>query len=207
MKASIIFGMAFAITGCSTIAQPTRMIGQHTSDWRQVATDSDRERLRNWRRTFVEAIASAGRDGHSAEIAKEGALLAPDAALGGGPIPNADYHCRTIKIGAKSEGMLSYVAYPRFKCRVTTAGELQKLRKLSGSQRQVGLLFGGDQIRQIFLGTLALGDELGALQYGLDETRDVAGYLERIGDRRWRLVMPEPHYESQLDVMELVPAT
>ena len=62
-------------------------------------------------------------------------------------------------------------------------------------------------MRQVFLGTMALGDELGALQYGLDETRDVAGYVERIGDKRWRLVMPQPHYESQLDVMELVPAT
>ena len=38
-----------------------------------------------------------------------------------------------------------------------------------------------------------------------DETRDVAGYVERIGERRWRLVMPEPHFESQIDVMELVP--
>ena len=44
-----------------------------------------------------------------------------------------------------------------------------------------------------------------ALQYGQDETRDVAGYVERIGPDRWRLVMPKPHFESQLDVMELVP--
>ena len=35
--------------------------------------------------------------------------------------------------------------------------------------------------------------------------RDVAGYVERIGPDRWRLVMPKPHFESQLDVMELVP--
>ena len=37
------------------------------------------------------------------------------------------------------------------------------------------------------------------------EQRDVAGYVERIGPSRWRLVMPKPHFESQLDVMELVP--
>ena len=45
-----------------------------------------------------------------------------------------------------------------------------------------------------------------ALQYGQDETRDVAGFVERIGPNRWRLVMPQPHFESQLDVMELVPS-
>jgi hypothetical protein len=50
-----------------------------------------------------------------------------------------------------------------------------------------------------------LGDENRALQYGQDEQRDVAGYLERIGPARWRLVMPKPHFESQLDVIELVP--
>ena len=36
-------------------------------------------------------------------------------------------------------------------------------------------------------------------------TRDVAGYVERIGPSRWRLVMPQPHFESKVDVMELVP--
>ena len=44
-----------------------------------------------------------------------------------------------------------------------------------------------------------------ALQYGQDQQRDVAAYVERIGPNRWRLVMPAPHFESQLDVMELVP--
>ena len=207
MRAAIILGLALAVTGCSTIAQPTRMIAQQTRDWRQVATEADRERLRNWGRSFVDAISAAKSAGHSDDIAREGALLDPDAAIGGGPIPNGDYRCRVIKVGAKSEGLLNYIAYPGFTCRISASGELQKFRKLNGSQRQVGVLFGGDQMRQVFLGTLALGDELGALQYGLDDTRDVAGYVERIGPDRWRLVMPQPHYESQLDVMELVPAT
>ena len=82
---------------------------------------------------------------------------------------------------------------------------LQRLGKLSGSQRYVGLIFPGDAIRNVFLGTLALGDELRVLQYGQDDLRDVAGYVERIGPNRWRLVMPRPHFESQIDVMELVP--
>ena len=34
----------------------------------------------------------------------------------------------------------------------------------------------------------------------------MVGMLERIGDHRWRLVLPAPHFESMLDVIELVPA-
>jgi hypothetical protein len=70
----------------------------------------------------------------------------------------------------------------------------------------VGLIFPGDPVRQVFLGTLVLGDETRALQYGQDELRDVAGYVERIGPNRWRLIMPAPHFESQFDVMELTPS-
>lgn len=206
MRVVSLLGLLFAATGCSTIAQPTRMIGEQTRDWRAVATDSDRARLRDWRKTFVAAIAAARAGGHGDEIAREGALLEPDAALGGETMSNGDYRCRVIKVGAKSEGMLDYVSYPAFTCRVTAEGGLQKLRKIDGSQRQVGILFPGDAMREVFLGTLALGDELGAMQYGIDDGRDVAGYVERIGPKRWRLVMPQPHFESQLDVMEFIPA-
>ena len=52
-----------------------------------------------------------------------------------------------------------------------------------------------------------LGDESRATQYGVDRDRDIAGFVERIGPKRWRLVMPRPHFESVTDVMELVPAS
>ena len=42
--------------------------------------------------------------------------------------------------------------------------------------------------------------------YGSDRMRDMAGLVERIGDNRWRLVLPAPAYESLVDVIELVPA-
>ncbi|MDB5668625.1 MAG: hypothetical protein JWL74_1575, partial [Alphaproteobacteria bacterium] len=35
--------------------------------------------------------------------------------------------------------------------------------------------------------------------------RDMAGIVERIGDRRWRIVLPRPSFESIVDVLELVP--
>ena len=205
MRRSILLAALFALPACA-VMRPAGTVIQHPArDWRQVATADDRVRLREWRSSFVAALADARANGHAAAIAREGALLEPDAALGGGPIPNGAYRCRTIKVGAKGPGLLSYIAYPPFRCRVRQERDLQGFAKLSGSQRQVGLVFPGDMMRQVFLGTLVLGDETRAMYYGRDRERDVAGYVERIGPNRWRLLLPSPHFESQTDVLELVP--
>ena len=181
------------------------MIAEWTTNWRQVATQDDRDRLRDWRSTFTAALEAARKSRHGAEIDREGTLLKPDAALANGAIPNGTYRCRVIKLGAKAAGNLDYVSYPGFACQLRPTHQIQRLDKLSGSQRYAGVVFPNDAIREVFLGTLVLGDESRALQYGQDETRDVAGYVERIGPNRWRLIMPKPHFESQLDVMELIP--
>ena len=198
--------VATLLPSCSLIEQPAAMIPRWTTAWREAATDNDEKRLRDWRKSFVAALAAAQKSGHSGEVAAEGALLEPDAALGPPPIPNGNYRCRVIKLGAKTEGMLDYVAYPAFACRIAPERGIQSFTKLGGSQRIVGLVFPGDAMRQVLLGTLVLGDEQRAMQYGQDQARDVAGFVERIGPSRWRLVMPEPHFESRLDVMELVPS-
>ena len=168
----------------------------------------DRERLREWRDAFVAALRAARAGGHAAEIAREGALLEPDAALGGGPIPNGDYRCRVDQARREVAGhaRLSSPTPPSTAASRSKAG-LQDFAKLTGSQRQVGLIFPGDALRQVFLGTLVLGDEARAMQYGRDTERDVAGFVERIGPNRWRLILPRPHFESQIDVIELVPSS
>jgi hypothetical protein len=193
-------------SSCSLFEQPSGLIPRWTSAWRDVATSADRERLTGWRSTFVDALAAARKAGHGAEIDAQGALLQPDAALASPAIPAGIYRCRVIKLGAKSPATLGYVAYPGFACRVRPDHQLQRLDKLTGSQRYVGLVFPGDPLRNIFLGTLVLGDETRSMQYGQDQGRDIAGYVERIADHRWRLIMPEPQFESQMDVMELVPS-
>ena len=196
-----------ASAGCAVMAPPPDIVVSPSPNWRAVATEADRARLRDWRGAFTSALQAARASGHAAEIAREGPLLQPDAGLGTEPIPDGMYRCRVIKIGAKSEALLNYVAYPYFSCRVQQDGRLQSFAKLTGSQRHVGRIYPGDAMRQVFLGTLMLGDELRAMQYGTDPERDVAGFVERIGPQRWRLIMPWPHFESQLDVMELVPAS
>lgn len=204
MRLIPILLLAALSAGCARLEPPDHVIhAQH--DWRAAATEADRNRLRDWRQAFSSALEAARASGHSEAIAREGVLLQPDAALGG-PIPDGDYRCRVIKLGAKSPGLLDYVAYPAFTCRVRQQGQLQSFAKLSGSQRHVGLIFPGDPLRQVFLGTLVLADEQRAMHYGADSERDLAGYVERIGPRRWRLILPFPHFESKLDVIELVPA-
>jgi hypothetical protein len=196
--------MLFALAGLSVAACATTQPTSPMQPWQAIATDGDRQRLRDWRVAFTRALEQARADGHAAEIAREGRLLEPDAALGG-PIPNGNYRCRVIKVGAKSEGLLNYIAYPAFRCRISQQGKLQHLDKLTGSQRHHGAIYPADQLRGAFLGTMVLGDETRAYQYGRDPERDLAGWVERIGERRWRLILPYPRYESTLDVIELVP--
>lgn len=175
-------------------------------NWRNVATDDDRRRMRNWRDAWEDALGAARAAGHGADLAREGPLLDPDAALPDALPPPGDYICRTTKLGAQSEGLLDYVAYPPFRCRIRIEGGRPALAKLSGSQRPVGRLYADSPRRMIFLGTLQLGDERRSFDYGIDEERNLVGTLERVGERRWRLVFPYPHFESLLDVIELTPA-
>ena len=175
-------------------------------DWRRVATDADRTRLAQWRTAFVEGLAQAKASGHAAEIAREGRLLEPDAAMAGGKPPAGEYRCRVIKLGAKAKTDLAYVTYPAFACRIDDEGGIATFRKTTGSQRPVGVILGGGQ-KLVFLGTLVLGDEKRAIDYGRDAERDMVGAVESLGDGRWRLILPYPHYESVMDVIELVPAS
>ncbi|MGN6850169.1 MAG: DUF4893 domain-containing protein [Sphingomicrobium sp.] len=206
MRLGLLIAAMLACSSCQVIEQPSGLIPRWTTAYKQVISENDRVRLRDWRKTFQDALTAARAKGHEAEIAREGALLDPDAAIAGPAIPDGMYRCRVIKLGAKDPGNLDFVSYPSFTCRVRAERQLQRLAKLGGSQRYVGLIFPGDAIRSVFLGTLVLGDERRALQYGQDDQRDVAGYVERIGPSRWRLLMPQPHFESKMDVMELIPA-
>ena len=53
---------------------------------------------------------------------------------------------------------------------------------------------------------MMFGDETKPIDYGHDDGRDMAGYIDRVGEKRWRLVLPYPKFESILDVVELVPS-
>ena len=207
---ALLFASALATSTCGQVSGrgeeqngPCQPVAE---SWRSVATEDDRRRLRDWRRAW-EAATDHARTTHGAEIDAAGPLLQIDAALRDPMPPPGDYDCRTIKLGSPTETGLTYVAYPTFRCRIRVEGERISFTKLDGSQRPVGRLYPDTERRLIFLGTLQLGDEDRAFRYGTDGDRNLAGILERVGDRRWRLVFPYPHFESLLDVIELTPHT
>ncbi|WP_422061354.1 DUF4893 domain-containing protein [Sphingopyxis sp.] len=175
--------------------------------WRATATAQDKQRIRNWYSSWEAALADARAKGSGDSIDREGVLLQPMAALPNPHLPPGEYRCRTVKIGTQGASTLAYVAYDWFRCRVSAEQGLMSLTKVNGSQRPVGLIFSDNLKRQVFLGTLVLGDESMPVSYGSDRMRDMAGLVERIGDNRWRLVLPSPAYESLLDVIELVPSS
>jgi hypothetical protein len=175
------------------------------SGWRQVATEQDRLRIRGWRQTWIEGLRAAKSE-HADAVAREGALLDPDAALLNPAPATGTYRCRTIKLGAAGSGALHWASYPEYRCRIADEDGALSFSKVGGSQRPVGRIYPDGARRMIFLGSLQLGDERQLLPYGRDSVRDMAGILERVGDNRWRLVFPRPAFESVIDVIELVPA-
>lgn len=204
-KLPIAIALAPGLAGCSVYREATSSSLATNVRWQSVATSDDRDRMRDWRKAWDEALPLARKLDPKA-IAADPLLFDPDRALPDPAIPQGAYRCRTFKLGARGTAVRDLTVYPAFDCRVADEGEVRSLHKLTGSQRPTGLIFPHNATRQIFLGTLVLGEETAPLRYGLDANRDMIGYVERIGAKRWRVVFPRPRFESIVDVIELVPA-
>jgi len=205
MTRSQIGALGSALLVLCVAGEPAAAKDDVPTDWHKVATTADRDRLRTWHQAWIDALAKARAAGQGEAIAAQGALFDPDRALAGARPPAGDYRCRVFKLGAQRPGNRDFAVYPPFRCRIDREGQALSFYKIGGSQRPVGLVFDDGSYRQVFLGTLMLGDERRAIDYGRDAGRDMAGLVERIGPRRWRMVLPHPRFESLLDVIELVP--
>jgi len=199
--------LALALAGCAAAKGPlaTAAIGD-APDWHAVATDDDQQRLRSWRDAWIKASDAVRAAGEGATLDADPALFDLDRALDTAAPPLGDYRCRWIKLGSTEKDVAPVTVYPAEPCRIDSFGKLMRLRMRDGAQRPKGLIFPDQPKRDVFLGTLELGDETRPLDYARDEKRDMAGYIERIGDKRWRLILPQPHFESMFDIIELVPA-
>jgi len=197
--------LSAALGGCAVYREATSARIDPDANWRSLATDADRDSLRNWHQAWDEALPAAQKDA-SAVIAADPVLFDPDRALEDPMPPAGRYRCRTYKLGKGGTAPASFITYPWLECSIAEDGKSKALVKLNGSQRPTGVLFADTKARSIFLGTLVLGDETAPLRYGLDNDRDMIGYLEQIEPKRWRLVLPYPRFESTLDIIELVPA-
>jgi len=207
---------ALALAGCATnnlgeVAAPPPPPafegGPVLADWRAVITPDDRRRYQTRDQAWRLALEQSRRQRGSGDLSALGNLLDPSAALEPAAIAAGQYRCRTVKLGSQSgEDGLGYVVYGWFSCRVERTPQGMRLVKLTGSQRPEGLLYPEDSRHELFLGSMALSSEGAAPAYGRVTDRDMVSVLERIGERRWRLVTPWPRNESNLDILELVPA-
>jgi len=203
---------ALSVSACATVPPPPPVpdgpgAGPVLRDWRGIVTASDRDRFSRLDAAWSLALQQARRQRGSGDLASTGDLIDPDAARPGAAPPPGDYRCRTVKLGSQGgEDGLGYVVYGWFACRIEQTPNGLKFVKTTGSQRPAGLLFPEDDRRMVLLGSMALASEPPANSYGQRPDRDLVAALERIGEARWRLVVPWPQYESNLDLIELVPA-
>ena len=176
-------------------------------DWRTIVTAPDRDRYSRRDAAWSLALQQARRQPGSGDLTGLGDLIEPRAARAPVAPPPGDYRCRTVKLGSQGgEDGLGYVVYGWFACRIERTPNGLKFSKLTGSQRPGGLLFTENDRQMVMLGSMALASEPPANSYGRRPDRDLVAVLERIGERRWRLVIPWPQAESNLDLIELVPA-
>ena len=176
-------------------------------DWRGIVTAPDRDRYSRRDAAWSLALQQARRQPGSGDLGPLGELIEPDAARSPVAPPPGDYRCRTVKLGSQGgEEGLGYVVYGWFACRIEATANGLQFSKLTGSQRPGGLLFPENDRQMVMLGSMSLASEPPANSYGQRPDRDLVAVLERIGDRRWRLVIPWPQNESNLDLIELVPA-
>ncbi|MGO4408974.1 MULTISPECIES: DUF4893 domain-containing protein [unclassified Brevundimonas] len=182
--------------------------GAVLSDWRRVITAVDRDRYQRRDAAWTLALQQAKRQPGSGDLASLGDLIDPGAARSSVTPPVGNYRCRTVKLGSQGgEGGLGYVVYGWFACRIEQTPAGLKFSKLTGSQRPAGLLFPENDRQMVFLGSMSLASEPAARSYGQRSDRDMVAVVERIGERRWRLAVPWPATESNLDLIELVPAS
>lgn len=204
-------GLAGGLAGCATkgVCPPVDpAVAGHSKlpDWHDVITDPDHERLRAWRQSLVNALNAARTAGHGDEIDKAGALLDPDAGVEDATLPVGFYDCHVIKLGAKAPSTVAYVVAPMHRCEVRPSDDITRLIQLDGLQRPNGRLYPDGPSRMVFLGTMVLSDEKLPIVYGRDSDRNMVGVLQRIGDKRWRMLLPFPSWEAQAQVMDLTPA-
>jgi hypothetical protein len=163
----------------------------------KLMTPSDKAKLEKYGETRKAAIAAAQK-GEPAEVKEFNALLARPLVAFSDKDLTGNWKCRTIKAGGDF-GVL--VIYGWFKCKVGDDGSGWVLEKLTGSQRTKGRFYDDNAKRAIYLGSFFVeGDPV--LPYGSGPKSDQVGYAFRTGPNAWRLELPAPYYESNLDILE-----
>ena len=176
---------------------PVPVPASATGEIESIITERDRDRLSKYDETRAAALDEARAGGSSSDLKiLEDLVSSPTLAFDDFD-PVGDWRCRTIKVG----GMSPLIVYGWFRCRVSDDGSGWRLEKLSGSQRTAGRFFTSAEDRLTYLGAFHIAGEP-TPAYG-DPESDLIGIVFRNGPEHWRIELPEPPFESKLDILEL----
>ena len=203
---------SLGLAGCATekpkLTPVVSVDPQTNADiWKSIASPADVSRVDRVGTAWASALADAN-GSNRREVAAEGVLLKPRAALARPAPTPGSYYCRLVRLGRTTTKVRAFEKFKPFFCYVEVEDRLLTIVKQTGSERPSGRLWEDDRNdRLVFLGTIAHADEKNPPGYGEDARRDVAGVLERVAPFLWRLVIPWPQSTSKLDVYELKPVT
>jgi hypothetical protein len=179
-----------------------KVVVEEAETWRSVASVRDAAALDGLADRWRLALAAGRAAGLSRRIAAEGELLTPGARLARAAPAPGSYRCRYVRPSGRK-----WVSSAQGFCYVgVEAGQLSLATELRGL-RLGGYLWevkGGDRL--VFLGGAVPAGSRTPLAYGENPSREAAGLVERIGEFRYRLTMPEPSPGAGLTVVELVAA-
>lgn len=194
-----------AVAACQTVPPPPAgaprpsVTVEEVEPWRRIASARDSAALDSLAARWDRALAASRAAGLTRRVTAEGPLLEPGAGLPRAAPAPGTYRCRYVRLGVK-KWSASAQAY----CYVgVESGQLSLATELRGL-RLGGYLWelkSGERL--VFLGA-STGKVRPA--YGDDPAADSAGWVERIGEFRYRLVLPEPAPGTGLAVVELVAA-
>ncbi len=201
-------GVLAAASACQTASPPRSgspapvVVVEEVEAWRGIASPRDSALLDGLAGRWEQALAAGRAAGQSRRISAEGALLRPSGQLPRAAPAPGTYRCRYVRPGGRR-----WAASPQGYCYVVVeAGQLSLASEIRGL-RLGGYLWelkGGERL--VFLGAAVIAGAKSAGAYGENPARDAAGLVERIGDFRYRLTLPEPSPGSAFTVVELVAA-
>ncbi|MFZ4690321.1 MAG: DUF4893 domain-containing protein [Polymorphobacter sp.] len=191
----------------SLVAAPSAK-ALRAQSWQENIQERDRKRLAGLWSAWNRSLNEAAKAGDGAKVAALGDMAVPDAARAAPPPVPGSYRCRTIKLGVRDDGTkradapaMDIAAFAP--CTITARAGLLWFEQEAGAQRIAGTLYPDDD-RLVFLGSKALAGEMGVMAYGADASRDQVGVLRAYADGRWRLELPWPMWQSNLEIVEIV---
>jgi hypothetical protein len=211
-SASLLLLLGASLAACQTAPrtapQPPRgsVVVEEAEAWRDAATPAGVAAVEALESLWIAALADAKGRGGTRTIAAEAPLLDPQAALPRAAPAPGPYRCRLLRVaapGARVRGLsVSRSAF----CFVGVAGDQLSFTSEVPAQRFGGYLYETKTSRElVFLGATAGARGQSKVGYGEDPARDIAGQFERIGEFRYRLLVPGAA-APELLVFELVAA-